>query len=105
MPEAAAIEKAGKGNGPYCKIHQTKGHVLQECYQVELLVKSQRAEYEKHDKEKGENAAGGKGRGGEANHPGKPFQNKGNPTRGQEKEACDDESDGGDEEETSEQVF
>ena len=35
--EAAAAEKAGKGDGPYCKIHQTKGHDLQECHQVEPL--------------------------------------------------------------------
>ena len=47
--EAAAAEKAGKCDGPYCKIHQTKGHDLQECYQVEQLVKRQRAEYEKRD--------------------------------------------------------
>ena len=26
--EAAAVEKAGKGDGPYCKIHRTKGHNL-----------------------------------------------------------------------------
>ena len=25
--EAAAAEKAGKGDGPYCKIHWTKGHI------------------------------------------------------------------------------
>ena len=48
---------------------------------------------------------GGKGRGGEANRPGKAFQNQGKPTRGIEKEDCDDGSDGGDEEETSEQEF
>ena len=103
--EAAATRKVGKGDGLYCKIHGTKGHDLQECYQVEQLVKRQRAEYEKHDKEKGQNVVGGKGRGGEANRPGKPFRNKGKPARGQEKEVCDDESDGGDEEETSEQEF
>nr|XP_045089583.1 forkhead box protein D1 [Aegilops tauschii subsp. strangulata] len=50
--EAAAAEKVGKGDGPYCKIHRTKGYDLQECYQVEQLVKRQRAEYDKHDKEK-----------------------------------------------------
>ena len=50
--DAAAAEKAGKGDGPYCKIHQTKGHDLQECYQVEKLVKKQIPEYEKRDKEK-----------------------------------------------------
>ena len=27
--EAAAAKKAGKGDGPYCKIHRTKGHDLQ----------------------------------------------------------------------------
>ena len=37
--EAATAEKAGKSDGPYCKIHQTKGHDLQECHQVEQLVK------------------------------------------------------------------
>jgi hypothetical protein len=29
--EAAADEKAGKTGGPYCKIHHTKGHDLQQC--------------------------------------------------------------------------
>ena len=43
-----------------------------------------------------------KGRGGEANRPGKPFRNQGKPARGQEKEICDDVSDEGNEEETSE---
>jgi hypothetical protein len=51
--EAAVAEKAGKGNGLYCKIHRTKGHDLQECHQVEQLIKKQRAKYEKRDKEKG----------------------------------------------------
>ena len=51
--EAATAEKVGKGDGPYCKIHRTKGHDLQECYQVEQLVKKQRADYDKRDKEKG----------------------------------------------------
>ena len=51
--EAAAAEKAGKGDGPYCKIHRTKGRDLRECHQVEQLVKKQRAEYEQRDKEKG----------------------------------------------------
>ena len=37
--EATAAEKAGKSDGLYCKIHRTKGHDLQECYQVEQLVK------------------------------------------------------------------
>ena len=33
--EAAVAEKAEKSDGPYCKIHRTKGHDLQECHQVE----------------------------------------------------------------------
>ena len=100
--EAAAREKAGKGDGPYFKIHGTKGRDLQECHQVEQLVKKQRAEYVKRDKEKGQNGAGGKGRGGEASRPGRAPQNQGKPARGHEKEDCNDESDKGDEEETSE---
>lgn len=63
--EAAAAEKAEKGDGPYYKIHRTKGHDLQQCHQGEQLVKKQRAEYEKRDKERGQNGAGGKGRDGE----------------------------------------
>ena len=100
--DAVAAEKAGKGDGPYCKIHRTKGHDLQESDQVEQLVKKQRTEYEKRDKEKGQNVAGGKGRGGEVNRPGKPFWNQGKPARGREKEVRGNGSDGGDEEETSE---
>ena len=69
------------------------------------MIKRYRTEYEKRDKEKGENAAGGKGQCGEANRPGKPFQNQGKPARGQEKEVCDDVSDERNEEETSEQEF
>ena len=38
--EAAAADKAGKGDVLYCKIHRTKGHDLQECYQIEQLIKS-----------------------------------------------------------------
>ena len=41
--EAAAVEKVGKGDGPYCKIGRTKGRDFQECYQVEQLIKKQRA--------------------------------------------------------------
>ena len=95
--EAAAAENAGKGDGPYCKIHRTKGHDLQECYQVEQLVKRQRAEYDKHDKEKGHNVASGKGRGGDANRPSRPFRNQGKPTCGQDKEIYEDVSNEGDE--------
>ena len=64
-----------------------------------------REQYDKRDKEKGQNATGRQGRGGEANRPSKPFQNQGKPARGQEKETCDHLSDGGNEEETSEQEF
>ena len=69
--EAAAAEKAGKADGPYCKISQTKGHDLQECHQVEKLVKKQKAEYEKRDKERDQEGAGGKGRGGRGVRRGK----------------------------------
>jgi hypothetical protein len=31
-------EKAGKTDGPYCKIHYTKGHDLQECRTVDKLA-------------------------------------------------------------------
>ena len=103
--EATAAEKAKKGDGPYCKIHRTKGHDLQEFHQVERRVKKQRTEYEKQDKEKGQNGADRKGWGGEANHPGKALQNQGKLARGREKEDCDDGSDRGEEEETSEQEF
>ena len=61
--EATAAEKTGKSDGPYCKIHRTKGHDLLECRQVEQLVEKQKAEYEKREKEKGQDAAAGKGRG------------------------------------------
>ena len=47
--EAMAAEKAGKGDGPYYKIHQTKGHDLQECHRFEQLIKKQRVEDEKCD--------------------------------------------------------
>ena len=90
---------------PYCKIHRTKGHDLQECYQVEQLVKIQRPKYEKRDKEKDQDGIGGKGRGGRAGRPGKAPQYQGKPARGHEKKDCDDKSDEGHEEETSEQEF
>ena len=99
--EAAAAEKAGKGDGSYCKIHRTKGHDLQECYQVEQLVKKQEAKYEKRDKEKVQNIAGDKSWCGEVGRPGKPFRSQAKPARCREKETCDDESDGEDEKETS----
>ena len=101
--EAAAAEKAGKGDGPYCKIHRTKGHDLQECHQVEQLVKKQRAEYEKHDKERDQEGADGKGRGGRGGCRSKIPQHQEKPARGREKKEGGDESDEEDEEETSEQ--
>src|SRR5215216_2815344 len=95
--ELVAAKKAGKGDGPYCKIHQTNGHDLQECHQVEQLVKKQRVEYEKRDKEKGQNGAGRKGRGGEVNHLGKAPRNQVKPARGRGKEDCNVDSEDGDE--------
>ena len=76
--EAAAAEKARKGDGPYCKIHRTKGHDLQECHQLEQLVKKQKAEYEKCDRERDQDGVGGKGRGGRGGCPGKVLQHQGN---------------------------
>lgn len=98
--EAVAAEKA---DGSYCKIHQTKVHDLQECHQVEQLVKKQKAEYEKRDKERDQDSVGGKVRGGRGGRPSKVPQQQGKPARGHEKKECDDKSDEGDEEETSEQ--
>ena len=80
--EVAAAEKAGKADGPYCKIHQTKGHYPQECHQVEQLVKKQRAEYEKRDKEKDQDGIGWKGRGGRVGHPCKAPRYPGKPAKG-----------------------
>jgi hypothetical protein len=40
--ETAANEKADKSDGPYYKIHRTKGHDLQECQQVEQLAENKR---------------------------------------------------------------
>ena len=36
--ELAAADKPGGSDKQYCKIHRTKGHDLQNCRQVELLV-------------------------------------------------------------------
>jgi hypothetical protein len=60
--EAAAGDKSGKTGGSCCKIHRTKGHDLQECRQVEQLAEKQKQEYEKRDKEKGQDGAGGSGK-------------------------------------------
>jgi hypothetical protein len=40
--EATAGEKTDKSDGPYYKIHRTKGHDLQECRQVEQLAEKQK---------------------------------------------------------------
>ena len=69
-------EKTRKSDGPYCKIHHTKGHDLQECLQVEQLAEKQKAEYEKRDKERGQDSAAEKGRGGRGGRHGKAPQQK-----------------------------
>ena len=62
----AAADKPGGSDKQYCKIHRTKGHDLQNCRQVELLAEKHKAEYERRDKEKGQDGAEGsrKKRGG-----------------------------------------
>ena len=64
--DLAAADKPEGSDKQYCKIHRTKGHDLQNCRQVEQLVETQKAEYERRDKEKGQDAAEGssKKRGG-----------------------------------------
>ena len=101
--EAVAAGKAGKADIPYCKIHRTKGHDLQECHQVEQLVKKQKAEYEKRDKERDQDGIGGKGRGGRGGRPRKVARHQGKPAKGHEKKESDDKSDKEDEEETNDQ--
>jgi hypothetical protein len=104
--EAAA---GGKTDGPYCKIHHTAGHDLQECWQVKHLAKKQKLEYEKHDKEKGYGGAGGsrkKNHGARRGRYGKADKQKEKPARGRyKKEGEDEEDDGDDDEEASEQEF
>src|SRR4051812_26359689 len=53
----AVAEKPGNSDKRYCKINRTKGHALQDCRQVELLAEKQRVEYERQDKEKGQDGA------------------------------------------------
>ena len=38
----AATDKPGTSGKQYCKIHRTKGHDLQNCRQIELLVEKQK---------------------------------------------------------------
>ncbi|KAI5006609.1 hypothetical protein ZWY2020_033852 [Hordeum vulgare] len=99
--EARAVEETGKSDVPYCKIHHTKGHDLQECRQVKQLDEKQKAEYEKRDKEKGHYNAAGKGHSGRAGHRGKALQQKEKPARGREKRMEDDMSDDEDDGEES----
>ena len=58
----AAADKPGGSDKQCCKIHHTKGHDLQNCRQVELLAEKQKAEYERRDKEKGQDGAKGSGK-------------------------------------------
>ena len=51
-------DKQDGTNKQYCKIHRTKGHDLQSCKKVE----QQKAEYERRDKEKAQEGAGGAGK-------------------------------------------
>ena len=62
----AAADKPGSSGKQYCKIHHTKGHDLQNCRQVELLAEKQKAEYERRDKEKGQDGTKGSGDPGSA---------------------------------------
>ena len=72
------LKKAGKGDGPYCKIHRTKGHDLQECHQIDQLVKKQKAEYEKRDKERDQDGVGGRAEATEEVAPARPLGIRGN---------------------------
>ena len=55
----AAADKPGSSDKQHCKIHRTKGHDLQNYRQVKLLAEKQKAEYERRDKEKGQDGAEG----------------------------------------------
>ncbi|KAI5016666.1 hypothetical protein ZWY2020_006517 [Hordeum vulgare] len=89
----AASEKTGKSNAPYCKNHRTKGHDLQECRQVEQLAENQKAEYEKRDKEKGQDGATGNGRGDRGGRRDKAPWQKEKPARDREYKEEDNMSD------------
>ena len=60
--EVAVTDKQDGTNKQYCKIHRTKGQDLQNCKKVEQLVEQQKAEYERRDKEKAQEGAGGSGK-------------------------------------------
>ena len=92
-----ALEAAGKPGGSdkqYYKIHRTTGHDLQICRQVELLAEKQKAEYERRDKEKGQDGTEGssKKRGGQGGCRGKDNQQE-RPARGRDKKEEDDDRD------------
>src|SRR4051812_11094397 len=88
---SAATDKPGGSDKQYCKIHRTKGHDLQNCRQVELLAEKQKDEYERRDKEKGQDDAEGSGkkRGGQGGPRGKDSQQE-RPARGRDKKQEDD---------------
>ena len=106
--EAVAVaDKQDGTNKQYCKIHRTKGHDLQSCKKVEQLVEQQKAEYERRDKEKAQEGAGGSGkkRPGRGGRRGKAKQRQGDrPPRGRDKDEDDDNEDM-DDDETDEQEF
>ena len=58
----AVVDKPEGSDKQYCKIHRTKVHDFQNCRQVEQLVERQKAEYERRDKEKGQDGAEGSGK-------------------------------------------
>ena len=93
-----AASKPGGSDKQYCKIHRTKGHDLQNCRQVELLAEKQTAEYERRDKEKGQDGAEGSGkkRGGQGGHHGKDNRQE-RPARGRDKKEEDYDHDEDDE--------
>ena len=90
----AAVDKPEGSAKQYCKIHRTKGHDLQDCRQVEELVEKQKAEYERRDKERAQDGAGGSGKKrGRGGRRGKTKQQKERPARGRDKEQGDDDDD------------
>ena len=94
----AATKKPRGSNKQYCKIHRTKGHDLQNCRQVELLAEKLKDEYDRRDKEKGQDGAEGSGRkrGGQGGRRGKDNQQE-RPARGCDRKREDDDCDEDDE--------
>ena len=81
-----------------------QGPQCQNCRQVELLAEKQKAEYERWDKEKGQDSAEGSGtkRGGQGSRPGRDNQQE-RPARGRDKKQEDDDHD--EDDESGEQEF